>query len=64
MQRQTLDKLTQRARKSLKRATRAALDATTERAMKRHERRACEARKAMRRLTYDAFHYGEDFSDA
>lgn len=56
------DKLARRIRKSLKRATAARLSATTERAQKRHERRAAEARKALSRLDKDGFAWGAAFS--
>ena len=59
MERQTLDKLTRRARASLRRSTCAALKATTDRARMRHERRTREARKALSRLDYDANRWGE-----
>lgn len=53
-----LDKLERRARQSLRRATSKALKATTERAEKRGLRREHNARKALRRMEFDAFQWG------
>lgn len=60
MQRQTLDKIARRARKAMAHATRQALEATTEKARKRHQRRACNARSTLASLGYDSRRYGLD----
>lgn len=57
---QTLDKIARRARQSLRRATRQALDATTEKARKRHERRASTASKTLADLGFDARRIGAE----
>lgn len=56
----TLDKIARRARKALRHATRQALDATTERARSRHERRASNARRQLAALGFDARRLGAD----
>lgn len=57
---QTLDKIARRARKALRHATTQALDATTEKARDRHERRARTARKTLASLGYDARRIGSE----
>ena len=57
---ETLDRIARRARKALRHATRQALDATTEKARNRHQRRAATARKALADLGYDARRAGYD----
>ena len=54
----SLDKIARRARKALAHASRQALDATTERARKRHQRRAASARQTLAALGYDARRFG------
>jgi len=54
MDRPALDKIARRARKALAHASRQALDATTEKARKRHQRRAHTARQTLAGLGYDA----------
>ena len=58
MERPTLDKLARRARKALRHATRQALDATTEKARKRHERRQSTATRTLASLDYDTRRHG------
>lgn len=60
----TLDKIARRARKALAHATRQALDATTEKARNRHQRRAATARQALRSLGYDARRSGHGLDEA
>lgn len=57
---QTLDKIARRARKVLRRATTQTLAATTEKARKRHERRASNATKTLASLGYDARRIGSE----
>lgn len=54
----SLTKITRRARKALAHAQRQALDATTEKARKRHERRAATARKTLAATGFDARRIG------
>lgn len=58
MERQSLDKLARRARKALRHATRQALDCTTEKALKRHERRQSCALATLARLEFDTRRHG------
>lgn len=57
---QTLDKIARRAQKALRHATRQALDATTEKARKRHNRRQATAAKTLANLGYDARRIGSE----
>ncbi len=58
MQRQTLDKIARRARKALRHATRQALDSTTEKSLKRHNRRKARALSVLASLDYDTRRHG------
>lgn len=58
MERPTLDKLARRARKALRHATRQALDATTEKSLKRHNRRKSRALATLASLDYDTRRHG------
>lgn len=58
MERPTLDKLARRARKALRHASRQALEATTEKARNRHQRRAHNARRSLAEIDRDALRFG------